>query len=193
MQPPASTSAESMAVRALCEPLVQAVADRVVDALRPPVAQTAGRSACLATEEQVAKALNVSPASIDRYVADVDRETFALCAVPRAKTGRPQILEIPRALAPYLRAWWERAGKPSSGPVFPSRRGKRAGAFRSPRGQSFASRLRRELFRARIHRRPPIEVPATKAGVRTDLGGRAEGTQLAPNPHDELYFEQALR
>ena len=38
---------------------------------------------------------------------------------------------------------------------------------------------------------PPVGVPATSAGTRTDLGKRAPGTQLAPNPRDPLYFETA--
>ncbi len=121
--------------------------------------------------------------------ADVDCVHFASCTIPRAKTVTPQHLTIPRILAPHLRAWWERAGEPRSGPVFPARSGKRAGDFRSRRGQSFAERLRRELFRAGVHRMPPVEVPATRPGTRTDLGKRAGGTKLAPNPRDPLYYE----
>ncbi len=121
--------------------------------------------------------------------ADVDCVHFEKCTIPRVKTATPQALAIPPILAPHLRDWWERAGKPSSGPVFPARRGKRAGDFRSPRGQSFAERLRRELLRAGVHRMPPIDVPATRPGARTDLGRCADGTKLAPNPRDPLYFE----
>ena len=123
--------------------------------------------------------------------AQIDHVHFAECIVPRAKTGTPQALAIPDTLAPFLRAWWERAGKPESGPVFPARTGKRAGTFRAPVGHSDARRLREALFRAGVWRRPPIEVPATKPGMRTDLGMRVEGVKVAPNPGDPLYFETA--
>ncbi len=40
-------------------------------------------------------------------------------------------------------------------------------------------------------RLPPVEVPARTAGTRTDLGRRAAGTMVAPNPADPLYFDTA--
>jgi integrase len=119
----------------------------------------------------------------------IDRGHFAECFIPRAKTRTPQALAVPDVLAPFLRAWWERAGKPESGPVFPARRGKRTGEARSPLGLSFAKRLRRDLFHAGVYRMPPVEVPATSPGTRTDRGKQAEGTRLAPNPRDPLYYE----
>jgi hypothetical protein len=128
----------------------------------------------------------------------IDRVHFAECFVPRSKTRTPQALAVPEVLAPFLRAWWERAGKPESGPVFPSRRGKRAGEIRKASG-GFAFRLRRDLFAAGVYRMAPVEVPATRRGQRTDLAKkRAElapfeatmdGTKPAPNPRDPLYFE----
>jgi integrase len=121
----------------------------------------------------------------------IERVHFAECIVPRAKTGTPQVLAIPDTLSPFLRAWWERAGKPESGPVFPARAGKRAGGFRAPAGHSYARRLRQALFCAGIWRMPPVQIPATKPGMRSDLGKLAEGTKLAPNPRDPLYFETA--
>jgi integrase len=120
----------------------------------------------------------------------LDRVHFAECIIPRAKTGLPQVLAIPPALAPFLRAWWERAGSPESGPVFPTRRGTRAGQAKRPLN-SYAKRLRRELVRAGVRRMTPIEVPATASGMRTDLGQRPEGTKLAPHPKDPLYYETA--
>src|SRR5581483_4223457 len=48
----------------------------------------------------------------------IEREAFAECIVPRAKTAKPQALAITEVLAPFLRAWWERAGSPEAGPVF---------------------------------------------------------------------------
>ena len=120
----------------------------------------------------------------------IDRVHFAECFIPRAKTRTPQALAVPDVLSPFLRAWWERAGKPESGPVFPVRIGKRAGEARRL-SNSYAKRLRRELFRAGVYRTPPIEVPATKPGARTDLGKPAEGTKPAPNPRDPIYYETA--
>jgi integrase len=120
----------------------------------------------------------------------IDRLHFAECVVPRCKTGTPQVLAIPALLAPFLRAWWERAGRPESGPVFPSRKGRNAGRFKA-KGSSFAGRLRDALFLAGVTRMPCVRVPATHPGTRTDLGKRAAGSKLAPNPADPLYFETA--
>ncbi len=119
--------------------------------------------------------------------AMIDRVHFVECFIPRAKTRKPQPLAIPDALAPFLRGWWERAGKPESGPVFPARAGKRAGQAKRP-ANSYADRLRRDLFRAGVYRLPPVQVPATRPGQRTDLGKLGEGTKLAPNPRDPLYY-----
>jgi integrase len=121
----------------------------------------------------------------------IDQVHFAECVIPRSKTENPQCLAIPPTLGPVLRAWWERAGKPPAGAVFPARRGRRAGTFKSKRGNSFAKRLRTALFRAAVYRVPPIEVAATSPGTRTDLGRSAKGTKLAPHPGDPLYFETA--
>jgi hypothetical protein len=90
-------------------------------------------------------------------------------------------------LGPFRRAWWERAGKPEAGPVFPVRIGKRAG--QEKKTNSHAKRLRSSLMRAGVFRLPPTEVPETGKGRRTDLGKEATGTKLAPDPRDPLYFE----
>ena len=117
----------------------------------------------------------------------IDRVDFAECFIPRAKTRRPQALAIPAVLAPFLRAWWERAGKPEAGRVFPVRIGKRAG--QEKKTNSHAKRLRSALMRAGVFRMKPAEVPETGKGRRTDLGREATGTKLAPDPRDPLYFE----
>jgi integrase len=65
---------------------------------------------------------------------------------PRVKTRRPQLLEVPTVLRPFLRDWWERQGRPAAGPVFPALRGKRAGETK--RKVSHAKALRRDLRRA---------------------------------------------
>ena len=118
----------------------------------------------------------------------IDCVEFVQCTIPRSKTLAPQLLAIPPELAPFLRAWWERADRPASGPVFPARIGKRAGQQKRP-DNSYADRLRRALFIAGVVRLPPVEVPAIRPGMRTDLGKVAEGTKLAPNPGDPLYYE----
>jgi len=82
----------------------------------------------------------------------VDLEGFASCTIPRSKTGKPQAIEIPAVVAERLCAWWESSGRPRTGPVFPVRRGERAGDFRPTRGVSFAERLRRDLLRAGVKR-----------------------------------------
>jgi integrase len=117
----------------------------------------------------------------------IDLQGFATCTIPRSKTAKPTVLDVPEVLRPFLRDWWERAGRPSSGPVFPVRVGARAGE-RKAKGNSYAERLRRDLFRARIVRLAPVEVPLKKQGSRSDLG-KPTGTMLAPNPADPLYFE----
>ena len=108
--------------------------------------------------------------------------------IPRSKTAAPELLDLPEVVRPFMRAWWEQAGCPTSGPVFPVRQGARAGQ-RKARMNSYAERLRRDLFRAGVYRLPPIEVPLRKQGMRTDLGKHPEGTMLAPNPADPLYYE----
>ena len=107
----------------------------------------------------------------------IDRVDFAECFIPRAKTRRPQALAIPAVLAPFLRAWWERAGKPEVGRVFPVRIGKRAG--QEKKTNSHAKRLRSALMRAGVFRLKPAEVPETGKGRRTNIGKEATGTKLA--------------
>ena len=64
----------------------------------------------------------------------------------RRKTAAPQLLEIPELLRPIIRDWWERAGRPVTGVLFPSRRGKRAGQQKTK--GSHAHSFRRDLRRA---------------------------------------------
>lgn len=121
----------------------------------------------------------------------IDRVHFESAFIPRSKTGTPDALEVPEVIRPFLRKRWEEHGQPESGAVFPCERGERVGDFKSQRGNSYADRLRRNLIKSGIFRMPPIQVPKTSSGTRTDLGRRAEGTKLSPNPHDPLYFETA--
>ena len=78
----------------------------------------------------------------------IDRDHFAECIIPRAKTGTPQALAIPEVLAPFLRAWWDRAGKPEAGLSSQCASASAPGARRP--SNIYAKRLRRELFRAGV-------------------------------------------
>lgn len=121
----------------------------------------------------------------------LDLADFASCTIPRAKTAKPEILDVPDELRPFLRAWWERAGKPIAGPVFPVRMGKRAGQIKSKKNAGYAKRLRRDLAKAGVFRLPPLLVPAVTQGTRTDKGKGPSVVRPTPNPRDPLYFETA--
>ena len=60
--------------------------------------------------------------------------------------GGAQVLETPEMLRPILRDWWERRGRPNEGPIFATRRGKRAGTEKGK--TSHAEAFRRDLERA---------------------------------------------
>lgn len=64
-----------------------------------------------------------------------------------SKGGKPQRLWVPELLRPILRDWWERAGRPAAGPVFPKRRGDEAGT-EGRKKSSHAKAFRRDLGRA---------------------------------------------
>lgn len=64
----------------------------------------------------------------------------------RKKGGRPQRLLVPEILRGILRDWWERHGRPATGPVFPVRRGERVGETKTK--SSHAKAFRRDLSRA---------------------------------------------
>jgi len=74
---------------------------------------------------------------------------FASCTFVRRKTRKkrptPQALEVPEAVRPFLKAWWEVSKMPTTGPVFPVRKGDRAGQLKLQSKQSYADRLRRNL------------------------------------------------
>ena len=87
----------------------------------------------------------------------VDLDGFATAEVYRPKTdgeddadGVLERLVLPELLRPPLHAWWTRWGRPSSGPVFPVMRGKRAGERQSKR--SHVREFRRALWLAGVHR-----------------------------------------
>jgi len=78
---------------------------------------------------------------------NVDDGNFSSGWAPRKKTARPQLLAVPEMLRPILRDWWERAGKPTQGLMFPALRGEQAGKGEKT-GVSHASAFRRDLRRA---------------------------------------------
>jgi integrase len=81
---------------------------------------------------------------------DVEDGVFAWGYASRKKTKKPQLLEVPEMLRPILQAWWNQAGAPLEGIVFPVRRasrlGDRVGEVR--RNVSHAKAFRRDLQRA---------------------------------------------
>lgn len=120
----------------------------------------------------------------------IDLLHFAHVIVPRTKTDEPQDIVVPEDLRPILLDWWDRAGRPTSGPVFPARRGGNEGGFKAERGVSYASRLRRECQRAGLTR--PELYRDTARTRRLDFHGfrRAFVTALANTK--ELSMQQAM-
>lgn len=85
--------------------------------------------------------------------------------VPRPKTQGPAVFdeadgfvlepyELPHAFGPYLYAWWQASGCPSEGPVFPVRRGPRAGEHKLPKS-NYSEELRDALWAAGVVRPQP--------------------------------------
>lgn len=125
----------------------------------------------------------------------VDLEGFEVAQVYRPKTdgqvgeNQPTLelvtLVIPEQLAGMLRAYWEKQGKPTSGPVFPVLKGKRKGQRQTKR--SHARELRYYLWAAGVHRPMPgfdaalahlRAVEAELAKARADKAkGRVRGLQ----------------
>jgi integrase len=109
--------------------------------------------------------------------SNVDLEGFAWAIVPRPKTATEQRFALPEDVGAALRGWWREHGQPTTGPVFPVRRGPRAGERKQARGTSYAARLRRDLRRALDWQRaeearergiPLDAVPAPRAELFTD-------------------------
>jgi len=98
---------------------------------------------------------------------ETDAGAFTWGYAPRQKTRRPQLLEVPEMLRPVLRDHWERAGRPTSGLVFPVRSiGKLGDRVGLARGHgSHAWPLRRDLQRAFV------------AAVARNIDAPKEGSQ----------------
>ncbi len=85
--------------------------------------------------------------------------------VPRPKTKTRDRLSLPEVVLPVLQAWWHSEGRPTSGPVFPVRRGPRAGQRKQVKN-SYAKRLREALWQAVIVRPLPGYSAATSDAER---------------------------
>jgi integrase len=88
--------------------------------------------------------------------------------------GRKPVPEQTRA---FVAKWWENHDKPTSGPVFPSRRGKRAGELKQG-SNSYAYRLRRELWKAGLRRHELHHETDTTLPVDFHSTRRAFGTAM---------------
>lgn len=69
-------------------------------------------------------------------------------------TTRQEIAIPEVVLGPFL-AWRRAAGNPTSGPIFPLRRGKNVGGRKTGKGISYAKALREALWAARVYRPLP--------------------------------------
>lgn len=108
---------------------------------------------------------------------------FATCTFIRRKTRRkrplPQTLEVPAPVRPFIDAWWRTKECPAAGPVFPVRRGERAGEAKKRSNMSYADRLRRELGKAGVLRHELHHETATTRPVDFHSTRRAYASALA--------------
>jgi integrase len=112
--------------------------------------------------------------------AHVDTVGWGDAHVPRPKTKSGHRMLLPDVLVPVLRAWWDSHGRPTAGPVFPCRRGARAGQ-RKGKGISYASALREALWAAKVVRPlPGFDRAATDAERRKLCLIQAGSTEHRP-------------
>lgn len=108
---------------------------------------------------------------------------FATCTLVRRKTRKkkpqPVTFEVPADVRSFVDAWWSLAGSPEAGPVFPVRRGPRAGETKKASNMSYADRLRKELVRAGIDRHELHVETATTRPVDFHSTRRAYSQALA--------------
>jgi integrase len=103
----------------------------------------------------------------------------------RKKRPAPETHPVPAPVRPFIAAWHERQRNPKTGelpeagPVFPVRRGKRAGLAKKASNMSYADRLRRELVKAGVERHELHHETATTLPVDFHSTRRAYGTALA--------------
>jgi len=107
---------------------------------------------------------------------------FETCSFVRRKTRkkrpRPEHHVVPEAVRPFLAAWHEGQGSPTAGPVFPVRKGERAGEAKRRSNMSYAERLRRELLKAGVTRHELHHETTTTLPVDFHSTRRAYATAL---------------
>lgn len=84
----------------------------------------------------------------------------------KTKKKRPhqEVHAVPEVVRAFIAEWHERSGSPTEGPVFPVRKGPRAGKTKVGSNISYAERLRSELLKAGVDRRElHHETATTKA------------------------------
>lgn len=148
----------------------------------------------------------------------VDTEGWREAQVPRPKTQGTEdeenehldfVLEpydLPEDLVPHLVSWWERAGRPSTGPVFPVRRGKRAGQHKLPGKTSYAEAIRDAFWAAGAVRplpgwdptRPQRKFCALQSGIpgkrdRLEFHSMRRASVTATSSSKDLSFAESMR
>ena len=133
----------------------------------------------------------------------------------RKKRPAPVTLVVPAVVRPYLEVWHDEQRQPgqdaplAAGPVFPVRRGKRAGQAKRAANMSYADRLRRELWKAGVRRHElhhetsttlPCDFHSTRRAYATALArvGANEQTAMALTGHSDSkthrrYLENLIR
>lgn len=112
----------------------------------------------------------------------IDLEGWQDCFMPRPKTDKVEDESarhaIPPEVAPFLVAWWAAHGRPTTGPVFPVRKGPRAGQHRLE--MSHAQELRDAVWEAGITRPLPGFHQATSDEARRALCALQVGQSTPP-------------
>jgi len=116
---------------------------------------------------------------------------FETCSFVRRKTKkkRPtqEVHAVPDAVRPFVAEWHARLGSPEFGPVFPVRKGKRAGQSKVA-NNSYADPLRRELLKAGIdrhelhHETPttlPVDFHSTRRAYAQAINASGTNVQTA--------------
>lgn len=124
----------------------------------------------------------------------------------RKKKPAPVTLVVPALVRPFVEVWHQEQAKlgedpPAAGPVFPVRRGKRAGEAKKRSNMSYADRLRRELWKAGVRRHElhhetsttlPVDFHSTRRAYATALArvGTNEQTAMALTGHSDSKVHQ---
>jgi hypothetical protein len=111
-----------------------------------------------------------------RKMFETDGGRFSYGFAPRQKTRQPQRLVVPALLRPILHDWWERAGRPTTGPIFPALHGPRA--TKDPKVKVHKGKVTQTLIPSVPTSRnlPPRPLPGQQRGVRQDPLAKARGT-----------------